>query len=148
MVHWVQDFYRVSKIPTTAGLNTADFLSVLTVAGEQADVRKLLHDQSDKKAKVVSPGSLVSENKSVEREPKFTNYLSTLISMNGIPLSYVIRENDAPDRTTTHANFTEECIACAPLNGIGYQSDRSAVHQALLSFTTRQPSEKWIKSLN
>ena len=148
MVHWVQDFYRVSLTPTTDGLNEADFLSALTVAGERADVRKLLRDQSDEKAKVAAPGSLVSENKWVAWEPKFVNYLSTLIGMNGIPLSYVIRENDAPSRTATHANFTEECIACAPLTGVGYESDRSAVHQALLSFTTGQPSENWIKSLD
>ena len=46
-----------------AGLNKADFLSALTIAGEWADVRKLLRDQSDEKAKVASSGSLVSENK-------------------------------------------------------------------------------------
>ena len=135
-------------IPSTDSLNEADFLSALTAAGERADVRKLLRDQSVEKAKVASPGPLISENKWVEWEPKFINYLSILIVMNGIPLSYIIQDNDAPDRTTTRANFTEECIACAPLNGVGYESDHSAVHQALLSFTTGQPSENWIKLLN
>ena len=68
--------------------------------------------------------------------------------MNGALLSYVVRENDNPDRNGPHANFVEECIACAPLNGVGYDSDRSAVHQALVSFTSGQPSENWIKSIN
>ena len=146
MMHWVQDFYRVSSTPSTAGLNEDTFLAALTVAGERADVRKLLREQSDEKAKVASPGPLVSENKWIEWEPKFVNYLSTLIGMNGVPLSYVVRENDNPDQTGPHANFTEECIACAPLSGVGYDSDRSAVHQALVSFTTGQPSENWIKA--
>ena len=147
-VHWVQDFYRVSIISTTDGLKEADFLSALTVTGKWADVCKLSYDQSDKKAKVASPGSLVSENKWVEWEPKFINYLSILIGMNGIPLSYVINENDTPDRTTTQVNLIEEYIACTHFNGVNYQSDCSAIHQVLLSFTTGHPSENWIKSLN
>ena len=148
MMHWVQDFYRVSSTPTTVGLDGDTFLAALTVAGERADVRKLLRDQSDEKAKVASPGPLVSENKWIEWEPKFVNYLSTLIGMNVVPLSYIVRENDNPDHVGPHANFTEECIACAPLRGVGYDSDRSAVHQALVSFTTGQPSENWIKAIH
>ena len=148
MMHWVQDFYRVSMIPTTDGLDQATFLTAITVAGQRADVRKQMKDQQDEKAKVASPGPLISESKWTDWEPKFINYLSSLLGMNGIPLSYVIRENDQPDRIGPHANFTEECIACAPLTGVAYDSDRSAVHQALVSFTTGQPSENWIKAIN
>ena len=148
MMHWVQDFYRVSMIPTTDGLDQATFLTAITVAGQRADVRKQMKDQQDEKAKVASPGPLISESKWTDWEPKFINYLSSLLGMNGIPLSYVIRENDQPDRIGPHANFTEECIACAPLTGVAYDSDRSAFHQALVSFTTGQPSENWIKAIN
>ena len=63
MMHWVQDFYRVSSIPSTSGLNRASFIVALTVAGQRADVRKQLIDQSDEKAKVASPGPLISESK-------------------------------------------------------------------------------------
>ena len=147
MVHWVHDFYRVSTIPSTVGLNKAGFLAAIAIAGQKADVRKQLKDQSSEKAKVASPGPLISESKWTEWEPKFSNYLSTLIGMNGIPLSYVIRENDAPDRTGPHTSFTEECIACAPLTGVAYESDCSSVHQSLVSFTTGKPSEHWIKSM-
>ena len=148
MTHWVQDFYRVSMTPSMDGLDQASFLAALTVAGQRANVRKQMKDQSDEKAKVATPGPLVSESKWTVWEPKFTNYLSCLLGMNGIPLSYVIRENDAPDTVGPHANFSEKCIACAPLAGVAYESDRSAVHQALVSFTTGQPSENWIKAIN
>jgi len=148
MLHWVHDFYRTSSTPTIAGLNQADFLAAIAVAGERSDVRRQLKDQSVAKAKVASPGPLMSENKWTDWEPKFANYLSTIIGMDGFPLSYVIRDNDAPDRTGPYANFTEECIACAPLAGVGYEADRSTVHQSLVSFTTGQPSEDWIKQIN
>jgi hypothetical protein len=68
--------------------------------------------------------------------------------MHGIPLSYVIRDKDAQDRVGPHTIFTEECIACAPLSGVAHEADRSRVHQSLISFTTGQPSEHWIKSCN
>ena len=68
--------------------------------------------------------------------------------MDGFQLSYVIRDNDAPDRTGPYANFTGERIACVPLAGVGYEADRSTVHQSLVSFTTGQPSEDWIKQIN
>ena len=148
MMHLVHDFYRISLTPSTIGLDQQSFLDALTTAGQRADVRKQLRQASDEKAKVASPGPLKSENKWAEWEPKFVNYLSTLVGMDGTPLSYVIRENDNPDRIGPHANFIEECIACAPLIGVAYESDRSAVHQALVSFTTGQPSENWIKSIN
>jgi hypothetical protein len=53
--------------------------------------------------------------------------------------------------TTTHPttqasfpDFSEECIACAPLSGVGFQADDKAVHQSIVAFTTGQTSEDWI----
>jgi len=50
-----------------------------------------------------------------------------------------------PIRSNTYCDFTEECITCAPLNGVAYEADRSTVHQSLVSFTAGQPSEDWLK---
>ena len=148
MLHWVHDFYRTSLNPSTEGLNQVSFLQAITVAGERSDVRRQLKEQSVAKAKVASPGPLQSENKWTDWEPKFENYLSTIIGMDGFPLSYVIRDDEAPNPVGPHANFTEKCIACAPLTGVSYEADRSTVHQSLVSFTTGQPSEDWIKGSN
>ena len=81
MLHWVNDFYRTSSTPTIAGLNQADFLAAIAVVGERSDVRRQLKDQSVAKANVASPGPLMSENKWTDWEPKFANYLSTIIVM-------------------------------------------------------------------
>ena len=107
MMHWVYDFYRVSSVPTTVGLDRAGFLAVVAVAGQQADVTKQLKEQSNEKATFTTPGPLISDSKWTEWEPKFSNYLSTLIGMDGIPLSYVIRKTDEPDRVGPRAIFTE-----------------------------------------
>ena len=59
------------------------------------------------KAKESTPGPLVSENKWLNWKPKFRNYLSTVLGMNGTPLSYVICENDAPDNTGDYYNVNK-----------------------------------------
>ena len=107
-----------------------------TPAGERADVRSQIMEKSDVKAREASPGPLVSESKQTEWEPKFHDYLSALIGMNGISLSYVIRENDLPDHMATYLDFSDECIVYTPLSGVSFQADDEAVHQSLVSFTT------------
>ena len=144
---WVKDFYRVSLVPSTAGLNRATFTTQLERARAREDVRLQMISQSDVKSKAATPGPLVSETTWTEWEPKFENYLSVIMGMNGVPLSYVVRGNDNPDRTGPHADFVDETIACAPLNGVNFEADRSTVQQYLVSFTTGEMSEEWIKPL-
>ena len=77
-------------------------------AGERAEVRRFLKEQSDAKAKEFTPGPLVSDNKWANWEPKFKNYLLTMVDMDGTPLSYIIRENDTPGVASKFSNFNEE----------------------------------------
>ena len=147
MLYFVQDFYRVSETPTIVGLNNNTFNTVLETALARADVRETLMDQSDTSVKQASPGPLMNERKWKEWETKFENYLSTIIGSNGVPLSYVIGDNDNPPADQSNlTNFTSRTITCAPLNGVHYEADRYTVFQQILSFTTGQPSEDWIKS--
>ena len=100
----------------------------------------------DIKSKKDSPGPLKSEKDWVDWESKFVNYLSTLTGVNGVPLSYIVRENDLPPTDgRVYSNFMEETVYCAPLNGTIFNADKNTVHQAILSFTTGYPSEDWIK---
>ena len=56
-----------------------------------------LMKQFHTKDKEASMGPLESDNEWKDWYPKFTNDLSTLIGVNKIPLSYVVRENDNTD---------------------------------------------------
>ena len=66
--------------------------------------------------------------------------------MLGVPLSYVIREDEEPDVETEFTDFVSRTIACAPLEGEYYAADRMSVFNMIVSFTTGQPSGDWIKS--
>ena len=149
VVHWCQDHRRTSRQPSIEGLSEDEFNLQLNTAVQRAQIRDQMISDSSTKASEASPGPLESESKWIDWESKFTNYLSTLMGVDSVPLSYVIRENDNPPAAGTRAytSFVEETIACAPLNGTYYQADRGTVHQAIVSFTAGLPSEDWIKNV-
>ena len=148
LIHWVQDFIRIDEHPTIEGIDGAEALKVaLDMAYQRADVRKIEKDQSDTVSKAADPGKFKDERKWSEWEPAFTNYLSTIPGVNGIPLSYVIREIEIPDRAVDYPSFNEKAIACAPLNGSNFQADARRVHQLLKSFLQTETAEQWIKPL-
>ena len=144
-VHWVHDHKRTSTVPSIENMTAETFIQSLETSGLRAEVRKKMIEDSAASSKEATPGPLKSEQVWSEWLPKFTNYLSTILGIDGVPLSYVIRDNEEPDRVGPFANFNEQCISQAPLSGVAYEADRSSVHQHLISFTTGQPSENWIK---
>ena len=146
LTHWAQDFYRVSVEPSIAGLDEPGFKEQLDRATKRADIRKNLKAQTKTSAEAATPGPLESEKHWKQWEEKFINYTRCHIGVNGIPLSYVIRENDEPDHDTDYTDFVSRTVACAPLDGEYYTADRLTVFNMLVSFTTGQPSGDWIKS--
>ena len=148
LIHWVQDFGRTGEEASLNGINNAaQFKAVLDEASQRADVRKIEKDQSDTVSKAADPGKFKDERKWPEWEPAFANYLSTIPGVNGIPLSYVIRETEEPDCTIDYTSFNERTIACVPLSGPNFQADARKVHQLLKSFLQTETAEQWIKSV-
>ena len=70
--------------------------------------------------------------------------MSTILGVNRVPLSYVVREN--PETTPEgHDTFVQKCIPCAPLSGPHFEADARRVHQLATPFTQGDISEHWIK---
>lgn len=97
-----------------------------------------------------SPGPLENESKWKEWEEKFVNYLRLHIGSFGIPLSYVIRDNDEPDTEDAedgaHDDFISKTILCAPISGEYFDADKLTVFNFIVSFTTGQASGNWVKA--
>lgn len=148
VTHWVKDHRRVSTTPTIEKMSGNEFRTQLETATARAQIRKQLKDDSTTKSKEASPGALKSELKWIQWETKFNNYLTTIPGVDGVPLSYVIREKEQPDAGTTFTSFVEKTVASAPLKGTFYEADSDTVHQAIVSFTTGETSENWIKSVS
>ncbi len=149
MIHWVQDFDRVSGTPSLGDFagNPIAFRTALDVAFNRAEVRRVEKDQSDTVSKAADPGKFKDERKWPEWEPAFVNYLSTIPGVTGVPLSYVVREKEEPDVDGMFESFNERAIACSPLNGASFQADARKVHQLIKSFLQTETAEQWIKPL-
>ena len=74
------------------------------------------------------------------------NDLSTLIGVNGLPLSYVVWEKDNPNKNGDLPNFIDKTIECLPIKSNYYKANCHTVHQVLVSLETRHPLEYWIKA--
>ena len=143
IIHWVQDFYRISETPTIVNMDESAFKASLRTAESRDKIRQTIRDNdipSD-----ASPGPLERESKWKEWEEKFVNYLRLHLGPSGVPLSYVIRENDEPDVTTVYPEFISKTIACSPLSGEYFDADKLTVYNFIVSFTTGQPSGDWVK---
>ena len=146
LIHWIQDFYRISREPTIVGLNEALFKRDLDRALARAEIRNGLKDQTKTAADAASPGPLKSEKYWKEWDEKFINYVRSFMGVNGVPLEYIIRENEDPDHDGIFPDFISRSIACAPLSGEYYDADKLTVFNMIVAFTAGQPSGEWIKN--
>ena len=65
-----------------------------------------------------------------------------------MPLSYVVRAQSAPDRTTDfQSDFIADTITCAPLSGAHFQADTRKLHQFLKNYLVAETAEQYISSI-
>ena len=122
LMHRVQDHQQCSEDPDLINIANADeFKEALLVSAQWASLRKTDAEQVDTISKAVDPGKFKDKKKWPDWEPAFVNYLSMIPSVRGVPLSYVIRENAAPDHETDFGNDFIACsIACVPLDNASF----------------------------
>ena len=82
------------------------FLDVLETAYRQDLIRTQESDQAEIISKQAEPSKLKDERKWIDWDSSMVNYLSTIKGYLGVPLSYVVRENDKPI-PEGHDNFIE-----------------------------------------
>jgi hypothetical protein len=152
VVHWVQDFIRVSRQADVDGIgdmvDEATFIAALDVARERAKMRKHKLDESESLSKAADPGKLKKQKDWLAWERGLQNYLSTIPGQSGIPLSYVIREDDAPNyENEGDDDFEQLSIEAAPLTGMTFQADARKVHQIITGFVQGELAETWVKAV-
>ena len=117
----------------------------MNVAGQRAEIRATVSDKADVLSRDASPGKLKSEKDWNVWIAGLRNMLSIIPGAFGVPLVYVIREDEVPDEDEEYETFVEECIAKFPLEGAYFEADARQVHQLVTSLTQGEMSEEWIK---
>ena len=113
VMHWVQDCYRASDVPSHEHFDGAALFDALSLA----QICKSDIDLAATNTKAADPGKFKDERKWPEWEKAFINYLSVVPGVSGIPLSYVVREQEVPTLGREYATFNERMIHRAPLEG-------------------------------
>jgi hypothetical protein len=123
-----------------------DFKLDIDTARQRAQIRKHNADESDSLSKASDPGKLKRQEEWLVWSRSLTNYLSTILGHDGVPLSYVIRENNEPDyEEEEDFDFEQLSIKCASLVGVVYKTDARKVHQLIHGFVQGETAETWIK---
>ena len=80
-------------------------------------------------------------------KPTFVNFLRMIPGRDGVPLSYVVRDTDAPD-PTPHPDFIEEYVRNAPVTGEAFVIDSHEVCTYLMQYITgNSDAEAKVQSL-
>lgn len=143
VMHWVQDCFRASDIPNHEHFDE----DVLFEALSLAQIRKSDVELVTTNTKAVDPGKFKDERKWPEWEKAFVNYLSVVPGVSGIPLSYVVREQDVPTPGVEYPTLTERMIQRAPLEGQYFIADNRRVHNLLVGFLQGENTENWIRNI-
>lgn len=148
MVNWAKDFDRRNELPSLDDFGDRQlFLAELRTADKRARIRRDLASGSESRAKEASPGKLKNEKSWNTWEQAFLTQLSILIGVNGVPLSYVVREDVTPDPTTVFSTFVEETVAKARLHGPEFEADTLQVHQLIRSYTIGENAAQWLREI-
>jgi hypothetical protein len=141
VMHWVQDCYQAAgDTPVHEDFD----VGVLYEALSHSQIRESDIDLVATNAKAADPGKFKDERKWPEWEKSYINYLSVIPGVNGIPLSYVVRENETPGEDEVYASLNERMIYRAPLEGQYYLADSRRVHQLLHGFLQgNENTESW-----
>ena len=140
-VQWTKDAIRTGRDPAAAPFQPIGIAKIL----RRAETHKLYVSNSDSNA--VKPRDLTKEIKWADWAPSFENYLRAIPGRIGVPLSYVIRDNDVPD-PTPNVDFLDDYIMNAPLSGADYLTDRRSVHTKLVALITTNPEAEALIKLN
>jgi hypothetical protein len=126
-IHWAQDFRRISRVPNLDNIaDQAEFREALETARLRAQIRRHNAEESDGLSKAADHGKLKRQKEWTTWSRALKNYLSTILGQNGVPLSYVIREEEAPNYELENEpdyDFQQLSIDCAPLDGLIYKTD-------------------------
>ena len=131
LIQWIKHQYRKGLNPAATPFPVADTHALLR--------QEQTHLKFMKKSKTIvesaKPGRLTLEMKWHDWKPTFINFLRSIPGRDGVPLSYVVRANDAPD-PTPNLDFLDDYVAMAPLVGETFAVDSNEVHTYIVKFIT------------
>lgn len=120
---WVREEMRLGRDPSTVLFPVGDLVLLIE---RYKDHETFVKDWKIN-SKIDEPTPFTAKDKWHEWFPTFENYLRKAPGYRGVPLAYVVRENDEPD-PTPQGDIMEMYIKMAPHSGPWYDRDKATVN--------------------
>ena len=134
-VQWCRDKIRTGSDPSADPFPVNEATSLI----RRHNTHKLWTSKSSDKAKTSRPKQFTDKVKWIDWKDSFVNFLRTQPGRNGVPLSYIVSDNEAPT-VRTNAQFLDDYVDQAPLDGPAFAADAEEVHAYIVSFITENPA--------
>lgn len=122
-IQWTRDQIRMGLDPATTPFPEHE----TPLLERRLHTHELFKKQSDtSKLDPIKPIVLKNDVKWIEWKPTLVNYLNRIPGRDGVPLSYVVRQNELPD-FTNRAYFLDMYVYTAPLRGDAFDIDNAQV---------------------
>ena len=132
MIQWCRELIIVGSDPVSTPFNNNQQLNLM----RRYKTHQLFKERSKEISTVAKPDKFTEDSKWGDWYPTFQNFLKSVPGMQGIPLSYVIRDNAAGAAADDpQLSFLDNFVQRAPLYGDAYSTDNSEVHTYIVYFT-------------
>ena len=135
LVQWTRDEIRQNRNPSQSLFQVDNAPAIL----KRYHTHEQWLNKATDKAKTAKPKQFTEKTKWMDWRDSFVNFLRTQPGRTGIPLSYVVRDNEGPIQRT-NVEFLDNYVDLAPLNGVAFASNASEVHTFLVNFITENPT--------
>ena len=112
----------------------------------KARTHKLYIERYETISAAAKPAKFTKDTKWEDWAPSFINYLRTIPGRNGVPLMYVIRDED--DQPLRSIDYLDDYIAKAPLEGAAFTTDTTQVHVYLINLIAQNDEAEAVIKAN
>lgn len=128
-VQWVKDRYRMDLEPFDTRFPVASALTLI----QRATTHELFVKKAEIMVKSAKPAMFSSDMLWSDWYLTLLNFLRSIPRRDGVPLKYICREENAPNRTP-QASFLDEYVLQAPMTGEAFTTDAAEVHTYITSY--------------
>ena len=109
-IQWTRDRIRTGNNPADHPFPVNDTVNLI----QRYNTHKLWVGKASDKAKTSKPKQFTDKVKWINWKDSFVNFLRTQLGRNGVPLSYVVRDNDNPV-VRANTQFLDNYVDQSPL---------------------------------
>lgn len=135
-IQWSRDMVRTGREPSLTPFPVQSVADLI----RHYKSHKAYVEKSKTITEAAKPIKFKESMKWEDWNPTFLNFLKAIPGRNGVPLSYVCRENQQPLPHNPNIDYLENYINQAPLHGDAYIIDAAEVHTYLINFMSNNPT--------